>query len=70
MQCLYNGDITTITAELISSEIRVMASIYKIMGQWSCHILMNLNQRRGLQVKIITIKVFILIFANWNKHVH
>lgn len=43
LQCLYDWHMTTVTAELISSQVWIMSSIYVVMRQWSFHILMNLK---------------------------
>eukprot|EP00268_Persea_americana_P039843 TRINITY_DN3949_c0_g1_i2.p1 TRINITY_DN3949_c0_g1~~TRINITY_DN3949_c0_g1_i2.p1 ORF type:complete len:105 (-),score=7.59 TRINITY_DN3949_c0_g1_i2:646-960(-) len=40
-QSLYDWNITSIDAELVPSQIGIVACIYVIVGEWSSHILAN-----------------------------
>ena len=43
LQSFYNWNVAAITAELVPSQVRIMACIYVIVGQGSGHILVNLK---------------------------
>lgn len=43
LQRVYDRNVAGITAQLIPSQVCVVASVNVIVGQWSSHILMNLQ---------------------------
>lgn len=45
LQRLYDWGITAITAKLIACQVGIVPRIYKIMRQWSSHIMMYLESR-------------------------
>lgn len=42
-QCFNYRNITTITTELIPSKVGIVTCVNEIVGQWSSHIMMNLE---------------------------
>jgi hypothetical protein len=51
LQCLDDGSITAVTAELITSQIRVVSGVYEIVRQRCIHVLMDLENERYLTIK-------------------
>jgi hypothetical protein len=45
LQCLDDGKITAVTAELITGQIRVVPGVNEIVGQRCVHVLMDLETR-------------------------
>lgn len=44
LQCFYDRNITTVTAELIPSKVGIVACVYEIMGQRGTHIVVHLKR--------------------------
>lgn len=64
LQSLNYRNVAAIAAQLISGQIRIMSGVYEIVGQRSCHILMNLIWYTSQTHKLKSFKLIIQVTNN------